>query len=416
MQPNYTYWRAAHPLIYIGLHLLGGSWIAAYLTPTYLPTIGWLTIPFGLSLLLFMLVSKQNANLFTVLFISLCIIYWGWAIAICRSKMIPINTEFEVIELLRNGVIEKIKKTLPHQETQGFALAILLGVKSTMDKSLVHAYLQLGIIHIIAISGMHLEILFVNLKRIAQFFPKNKIFQFIELISLLTIVWLYTFMAFASPSIVRASLIFSIYTVGKTLGAKSFTFNSIAAGICIAFLFSKEGIHSIGLQLSYAAVIGIHLIYKPLFKSIPIGNPLIRFMWSNGCMSVSTLITTLPILLFHFKQFAAWSLVSNFMLIPLSNLLLYSLAVLLLIPIYAPISFPLGRFIDNYIGWMNQFIQDWYLSTKAGSIAVSMQIPAIILYYTILLFVYLWLLQKKSSWFLGILILLTVYFLLKLFS
>ena len=52
---------------------------------------------------------------------------------------------------------------ITNKEANGFAQAIVLGVKMDMDKGLMTAYTQLGIVHIIAISGMHLEILFKNL-------------------------------------------------------------------------------------------------------------------------------------------------------------------------------------------------------------------------------------------------------------
>jgi competence protein ComEC len=416
MQTNYRYWRAAHPLIYIGLHLLIGHWIANYFFTEYHPTIGLTTKVFGLSLILSLFTIRLSQTLSQSLFISMCMICWGCMLAMYTSTAIPVSFLQDFIETLRNGVIEKINKTLPHKATQGFALAILLGVKSDMDKSLVNAYTQLGVIHIIAISGMHLEILFSNLKRITQFLPKNKIFKLIELAFLLTTVWLYTFMAFASPSIVRASLLFSIYTVGKWISEKSFALNSIAAGICVALMISKNGLHSIGLQLSYAAVIGIHLLYKPFFKSIQMDNPIVRFMWSNGCMSLAALITTVPILLFHFKQIAAWVLVSNFILIPLSNLILYGLAILLFIPIQFPIAYYWGSLMDGYIAWFNQIIQSWFIQTKAGSIQLTMNLLDIGIYYTIVLFVYCWLLQRNTSWLSGILLLLTANSLLKLFS
>ena len=92
----------------------------------------------------------------------------------------------------RNGLIDKINKTIISKEANGFALALLIGVKMDMNKALVNAYTQLGIIHIIAISGMHLDILFKSLKRLTSYFPKNRIFKILEIVILLIIVWTYT--------------------------------------------------------------------------------------------------------------------------------------------------------------------------------------------------------------------------------
>lgn len=416
MQTGFHYRRATHPLIYIGLLLFLGNWIVTFFFASSHPAIYTISLVFGLSLVCSFFATQLSQGLFQSLLMGICLVCWGITLTFFTNSAPDISFQYEFIATLRNSIIEKIHKTIPNKANQGFALALLLGVRSDMDKSLINAYTQLGVIHIIAISGMHLEILFSNLKRITHFLPKNKIFKLMELAFLLIMVWLYTLMAFASPSIVRASLLFSIYSIGKWIGEKSFTLNSIAAGMLIALLFSKNGLHSIGLQLSYAAVIGIHLFYKPFFKSIQMDNPLIRFLWSNGCMSLAALLTTVPILLFHFKQIAAWVLVSNFILIPLSNLLLYGLAILLLIPLSIRFVFQWGSLMDHYISWFNQFIQTWFMHTKAGSLQLSMNLPDIMIYYIIILFIYCWLEQRKTSWLLGILILITAKFLLKLFS
>jgi competence protein ComEC len=416
MQRNFKYWRAAHPLIFIGLFLLLGNGMVAIFFEAFHPGIDIVSIVFGLSLVCTYFITLLPQSLIQSILLGICIVWWGIAFTWFTKGTPVISFQHEYIATLRNSIIEKIDKTLPNKANQGFALALLLGVRSDMDKSLINAYTQLGVIHIIAISGMHLEILFSNLKRITQYLPKNRFFGFIELAFLLIVVWLYTLMALASPSIVRASLLFSIYSIGKWIGEKSFALNSIAAGIIIALLLSKNGLHSIGLQLSYAAVIGIHLFYKPFFKSIQMDNPMIRFLWSNGCMSLAALLTTVPILLFHFKQIAAWVLVSNFILIPLSNLLLYGLAILLFIPLSLPFVYLWGGLMNNYISWFNQFIQTWFMHTKAGSLAIRMNSADLILYYLIMSFIYCWLKQRKTSWLLGILVLITINSLLKLFS
>jgi competence protein ComEC len=92
------------------------------------------------------------------------------------------------ISYCRNGLIEKINKTIISKEANGFALALLIGVKMDMNKALVNAYTQLGIIHIIAISGMHLDILFKSLMKITNQFPKKRAFQLLEIIIILMLV------------------------------------------------------------------------------------------------------------------------------------------------------------------------------------------------------------------------------------
>jgi ComEC/Rec2-related protein len=284
---------------------------------------------------LFTCLQIQNKPVIKGILVMSCLISWGVMIQWNASS----QTHFELpsyinryIIYCRNGLIDKINKTILPKEANGFALALLIGAKMDMNKALVNAYTQLGIIHIIAISGMHLDILFKSLKRLTSYFPKNRIFNILEIVLLLIIVWTYTLMAYASPSIVRASVFFSIYLIGNFYALPSFALNTIAGGILFLILMNVRGVEHIGLQLSYAAVIGIHLFYKILYTSIEIDNPIIQFLWSNCCVSLAAQLTTFPILLLHFHQVASWVLVSNFIMVPLSNLILYGLAIILILP------------------------------------------------------------------------------------
>ena len=177
----------------------------------------------------------------------------------------------------------------------------------------------------------------------------KKIFLFIELILVLGGVWLYTLMAFSSPSIVRASVFFSIYFIGKFLQQSSFTLNTIAGGMLLLLLFDVKNLDNLGLQLSYAAVMGIHLFYPLFYKMLPMDNPILSFLWSNLCLSFAAQLTTLPILVYHFHQIASLVLVSNFIMVPLSNVLLYSLVLLLVCPSVFGLPYLFGQWIQQYI-------------------------------------------------------------------
>jgi competence protein ComEC len=422
MQNAYAYWRASHPLVFISLHLYLGILIGDLFTPfqfLFFSAHFYTSLLFTTSILVLAGTQLQTKYKYANgLIASLILIIWGLLISISLLSWpnIKITCIEPYIQSCRNFVIQKINKTIHDKQANGFALALLLGIKSDMNKDLVLAYTQLGIIHIIAISGMHLEILFKNIKRLTSLLPRNKLFQPIELLLLLISVWTYTLMAFASPSIVRASVFFSLYTIGKYLGASSFTLNTIAAGILILLMFNTKGIHHIGLQLSYAAVIGIHLFYKLLYKLLPLNNPIIDFLWSNCCMSIAAQLTTFPILILHFHQIAGWVLVSNFIMVPLSNFILYALGILLLLPIQFSACALWAQLTEKYIVSFNEWVEYWFRHTQASSIQFTMQPLQIALYYIMLLYLYLWLFHKQATYLMGVLASISTFTILKLFS
>ena len=432
MEKSPRHFRAAHPLLFISSILLAGLIFAKlFVQELILLSISETSYSLIVSLVLLQFIitrSSIGANTITIihpnvkmiegLFIYLILFSWGVLLFfITKEKnifQIPYPEKF--ISFCRNAVIHKLNLTISHSEANTFAQSLLLGVKTNANKELVNAYRQLGIIHIIAISGMHLEIIFKNILRITHWLPRKRIFIIIELIVVLCCVWTYTLMAFASPSILRAAVFFSIYYIGNFLGSSSFTLNMVAGGVLILLLFDIKNLENIGLQLSYAAVMGIHLLYPLFNKMLPMDNPIFVFLWNNVCISIAAQLTTLPILLFHFHQLASLVLISNFIMVPLSTLLLYALALLVITPPIIELPVLVGQIIEKYIIGMNKAIR--YLDTLPINrpLNISFGLGQVILYYLALLLIYAWLYSRKAKWLVYILGIFCIYGMLKLFS
>jgi len=418
MEKSTAHWKATHPLLFIAGTLMAGVIFGSlFFTQSPRPIDALVIITFGCIILQSSLLFNCS-SLFRGSLILLVLLSWGVSIYLATQEknLIQLPYPVHLVAYCRNWVIQKINTTILSKEANGFALALLLGVKSDLNKELLQAYTQLGIIHIVAISGMHLEIIFKNLTRITKWMPRKRIFLFLELIIVLTGVWLYTLMAFGSPSIVRASVFFSIYFIGKFLGQSSFTLNTIAGGLLILLLFDVKSMENIGLQLSYTAVIGIHLFYPLLNKMLPMDNPILSFLWSNLCISFAAQLMTLPILIFHFHQIATLVIVSNFIMVPLSNILLYSLVLLVICPPLIGLPFILGQCIQHYILWINASILFFYNQPISSSIQVHFDKIKMALYYGLIGLLHQWLSKKQSIYLLYVLVLLVGYYMIKLFS
>ncbi len=418
MEKSNAHWKAAHPLLFIAGTLMAGLMMAnLFLGHSHYPVYAIVIIAIGLLLLQGSLLLPIP-SFFRSILVLFILLSWGISIYLATQEKNLIHLPYPKpwVEGCRNWVVKKINTTIFSKEANGFALALLLGIKSDLNKELLQAYTQLGIIHIVAISGMHLEIIFKNLTRLTQWMPRKKFYLLLELFMVLTGVWLYTLMAFASPSIVRASVFFSIYFIGKFLQKSNYTLNTIAGGILILLLFDVKNLENIGLQLSYAAVIGIHLFYPLLNKMLPMDNPLLSFLWSNLCVSIAAQLTTLPILVYHFHQIATLVIVSNFIMVPLSNILLYCLVILVICPSVLGLSLIMGHWIEGYIVWINACIRYFYEQPISSSIEVHFGPIQITVYYAVLWLVYKWLNKKQSAYLLYLLVLIVGYRLVKLFS
>jgi competence protein ComEC len=418
MEKSNAHWKAANPLLFIAGTLMVGIIMASlFLSPYHSPLNAITIIAIGLIMLQAILLLPIH-SLFRSLLVLLILLSWGVSIYLATQEKNLIRLPYPKhwVELCRSWVVEKINASIISKEANGFALALLLGVKSDLNKELLKAYTQLGIIHIVAISGMHLEIIFKNLARITKWMPRKKYYLLLELLLVLAGVWLYTLMAFASPSILRASVFFSIYFIGKFLQQSSFTLNTIAGGVLILLLFDVKGIENIGLQLSYGAVLGIHLFYPLFHKMLPMDNPILSFLWSNLCVSFTAQLMTLPILVFHFHQIATLVIVSNFIMVPLSNILLYSLVILVICPPLFGLTIIMGQWIQYYILWINNCVRYFYEQPISSSFKMDFDKIQVALYYLVLWLIYRWLHQKQAIYLLYLLVLIVGYRLLKLFS
>ena len=419
MEKSLSHWKAEHPLLFISISISIGYLIAnkyGYHHTSSNTTIAFFIvgISMGALLCLPLLPLKKWQQGVVILFI---LVSWGNVIYLTtqQQNLMWFSYPNGIISHIRIWMIQKIDRHIIDNEASGFAKALLIGVKSDVDKNIIKAYTQLGIIHIIAISGMHLDIIFKNLVFVTGHLPRKLLWRLLELAIVLITVWIYTFIAFASPSVVRASIFFSLFFVGTFLNQPKYTLNCIAGGILVILFFDIHSIYHIGLQLSYAAVIGIHLFYRIFYKMLPMDNPILNWMWSNLCITLSAQLTTLPILLYHFHQTSPLVLISNFMMVPLSTLLLYALIGLVILPNPVNFSMHLGGLIQSYINFLNRVVLSFHHNPIGTPLLVQMSGRMVVGYYLWLLFVYIWLYKRKAKYLFFSLVLITLVCLIKLF-
>jgi competence protein ComEC len=346
------------------------------------------------------------------------LLFWGALVAQYHatssflSEMISAQWVIEV----RQYFILKIDHAFVDPESNAFAKSLLFGTKSDMSPTLKTAYQQLGILHIIAISGMHLDILFKLLEKGTLWLPNKNWARWTKLISLLLIVWSYTLIAHAGPSVVRASLFFSTLLIGRFFCLNIFSLNTISIGILLVLLYNSQIMTGIGLQLSYAAVVGIHFFYKPLLQLLTMDNRLLQIAWSNLAISIAAQLTTLPIVMYYFHSSSSLSILGNFLFVPLSSLLLYALLLWMVLPDIELVQVVIAKGIGWYIKTMNESIRLLFQYLQIEDRHYDLGIAGLLYYYFCLFVGLYWLLNKSPKSILLLLFGTCLYSSIKLFS
>jgi len=420
MQQKLKLWRASNPVFFICCYFLIG-FLAFKSSRQYWP------IQAQTTLLLLVCIScislciahafQHKANILKLL-PTIILLFWGVLVAQyhASSSFLSEMVSAQWIIEVRQYFISKIDHSFVDPESNAFAKSLLFGTKSDMSPTLKTAYQQLGILHIIAISGMHLDILFKLLEKGTLWLPNRNWARWTKLISLLLIVWSYTLIAHAGPSVVRASLFFSTLLIGRFFYLNIFSLNTISIGILLVLLYNSQIITGIGLQLSYAAVVGIHFFYKPLLQLLPMDNRLLHFAWSNLAISIAAQLTTLPIILYYFHSSSSLSILGNFLFVPLSSLLLYALLIWMVLPDIELVQVVIAKGIGWYIKTMNESIRLLFQYLQIEDRHYDIGIAGLLYYYFCLFVGLYWLLNKSPKSILLLLFGTCLYSSIKLFS
>lgn len=257
---------------------------------------------------------------------------------------------------IREYLLAALKKNIPDSSACGLAEALLTGYRNDVDPELMQAYVNSGVVHVIAISGLHLGLIYLMLSWISGILLRGKGRLYFQPLLVITALWIFTFVSGASASVVRSAVMFSLFAVGNMFSRRSNPLNTLAASAFLLLAFKPLWIFDIGFQLSYTAVAGILLLHKKICNAIPFTNPAAIRVWEAICLTVSAQVLTTPLLLLYFHRFPLLFLFTNLIAVPLSSIILIVELVLCSISFVQPVASLTGKLTGWLIGLMNQYV------------------------------------------------------------
>jgi competence protein ComEC len=244
---------------------------------------------------------------------------------------------------VRGDLIESLNEDSVPSKEHGVISALLVGDRSFLDPQLRNDFADAGAVHILAVSGLHVGIIYLLFLSVFNFLLREKMRLF-KFFLILAVLWGYAAFTGFSPSVLRAATMFSFIAAGKYNSRYVNTYNMIAASALFLLAVNPLLITQIGFQLSYLAVIGI-VFFHPKFRALlVIENKYIDMLWSLVCVSFAAQLATFPLSIYYFHQFPMLFMITNIVVIPLATLILYfgvAWVVLLWIP-----------FVSDILGWI----------------------------------------------------------------
>lgn len=262
-----------------------------------------------------------------------------------------------------SGVINKF---ISGETERAIAMALILGVTEGIDTELQNAYAASGAMHVLAVSGLHVGIIYgllIILLKPFQRFSWSKWLVF--LISIFSL-WLFAFVTGLSPSVLRAVTMFSFIALARPMGWRTNIYNTLAGSAFILLLYNPFLVMSVGFQLSYLAVLGIVYLQKPLYQLWTIENNVGSWVWEVTCISIAAQVSTFSLGMLYFHQFPVYFLLSNLFVIPLSIVVLVGGILLLAISSLTVIGTWVGFMLTALIkllNWLVFTVEEWPFST-----------------------------------------------------
>src|SRR5262249_15610022 len=144
------------------------------------------------------------------------------------SKIRDVHPVKKWLFLIRQKIIAIIHQYVSGEREKGLAEALLIGYREDLDKELVQSYSHTGVVHIIAISGLHLALIYALLELILKWMPDRKYGRWLKPILLISSLWIFSFLCGASPSVLRSAMMFSFLILGKIGSRSTSIYNSLA--------------------------------------------------------------------------------------------------------------------------------------------------------------------------------------------
>ncbi|MBR5688514.1 MAG: ComEC/Rec2 family competence protein [Prevotella sp.] len=272
----------------------------------------------------------------------------------------------------RQRLIDKYSQLGMHEDELAVAMAMTLGDKSRLTGHLRDLYSVSGASHVLALSGLHIGIIYMLMVVLVGYRRWSLLRETVLILG----IWAYAFLTGLSPSVTRAAVMLTIYSLASLLGRDRMSLNALAFTAIIMLAVHPLNLYDVGFQLSFMAVLSILLFYRLFFGLVPEGGldcvgwgkvrP-VRWAWAMVVVSVCAQLGTAPLTMFYFGRFSVYFLLTNFVVIPLAYAILMLTVILMIASVWPTAQLWLAGVLSLVVGWQNNVLS-WIASLPGSHI------------------------------------------------
>ena len=198
--------------------------------------------------------------------------------------------------------------------------ALTVGEKRDLTQELKEDYSSAGVSHVLALSGLHLGIIYAILSFVLPQRRRNRLATVLREMTVLLFLWGFAFMAGLTPSVVRAAILFSLVSLGRCIGQESSSVSSLAFAAMAMLVVSPHLLFDVGFQLSFSAVFSIFVLAEPLQRLLAVERhgAVYGYVANLFILAFVAQVGTFPFVWYHFGEFPVYSFLANMFVVPLA--------------------------------------------------------------------------------------------------
>ena len=228
-------------------------------------------------------------------------------------SVIP-KTELSITDRIKHQrwiLLNRIEQSSLQPQNKALLKGIILADRTEIDKEIIQNFTRTGLIHILAISGSHMAIIFL----LILFFLKpifSVKYRNIPIYLSLLAIWAFAILIDYGNSVMRSCIMISIYYIMIFLQRKPDLLHSIALSALLILTWDTHQLFNIGFQFSFMAVLGIFWLYQPIIQLFgKVKNHILRFTLNSFALSFSAQLAVIPLVIYYFHQFSWLSIFIN---------------------------------------------------------------------------------------------------------
>lgn len=265
-------------------------------------------------------------------------------------------TIFGLAQNLRAHAVSKLQATILSPDERAIIQALVLGEKKDISKELYEEYAAAGAVHILAVSGLHVSIIYFILGFLFRPLKRWKYGTIIHSVIIVLLLSGFALLSGLSPSVSRAVTMFGFFAMATVFGRRTNSINTLFISFLTLLLINPLWLFQVGFQLSYSAVFFI-LWLHPLFYKITYSKyRIVRKVKGIIGVTISAQLGVLPLSLYYFHQFPGLFLLTNIVVLPVLSVFMCGGILIVVLAFFEILPDWIAEPYNIMVQWLNKFI------------------------------------------------------------